>query len=146
MPSRCLRAGQIPRCDPTYGCGLDETDSELDPTNPNPRGTHGGEDEKDPLDQIIQNFNERWFQGWEATPEEQRVKFLSIMKNIQDHPDFETKYRNNQDADNRALAFEKIFEEVMLERRRQDLELYRLVASDGAFKSSMQQSLRNLIG
>lgn len=129
-----------------HGIGLDETDSELDPTNPNPRGTHGGEDEKDPLDQIIQNFNERWFQGWEATPEEQRVKFLSIMKNIQDHPDFETKYRNNQDADNRALAFEKIFEEVMLERRRQDLELYRLVASDGAFKSSMQQSLRNLIG
>ena len=129
-----------------HGIGLDETGSELDPTNPNPRGTHGGEDEKDPLDQIIQNFNERWFQGWEATPEEQRVKFLSIMKNIQDHPDFETKYRNNQDADNRALAFEKIFEEVMLERRRQDLELYRLVASDGAFKSSMQQSLRNLIG
>ncbi|WP_430416835.1 type I restriction endonuclease subunit R [Marinobacter adhaerens] len=129
-----------------HSIGLDEGGTELDPTNPNPRGTHGGGEDKDPLDEIIQNFNERWFQGWEATPEEQRVKFLSIMKNIQDHPDFETKYRNNQDADNRALAFEKIFEEVMLERRRQDLELYRLIASDSAFKSSMQQSLRNLIG
>ncbi|MGO3693943.1 hypothetical protein, partial [Marinobacter sp.] len=93
-----------------------------------------------------QSFNERWFQGWEATPEEQRVKFLSIMQTIQEHPDFETKYRNNQDADNRSLAFEKIFEEVMLKRRRQDMELYRLIASDSAFKSSMQQNMRNAIG
>lgn len=129
-----------------HGIGLDEADTELKPTNPNPRGAYDGEDDRDPLDEIIQSFNERWFQGWEATPEEQRVKFLSIMKNIQEHPDFETKYRNNQDADNRSLAFDKIFEEVMLERRRQDLELYRLIASDPAFKSSMQQSLRNLIG
>ena len=129
-----------------YGIGLDETESELNPANPNPRGTHGGEQETDPLDQIIQSFNERWFQGWEATPEEQRVKFLSIMQTIQEHPDFEAKYRSNQDADNRSLAFEKIFEEVMLKRRRQDMELYRLIASDAAFKSSMQQNMRNAIG
>jgi hypothetical protein len=35
---------------------------------------------KDPLDEIIKAFNERWFQGWEATPEEQRVKFIHISK------------------------------------------------------------------
>ena len=33
----------------------------------------------------------------------------------------------------------------MLKRRRQDLELYRLLASDAAFKSSMQQSMRGLL-
>lgn len=130
----------------SHSIGLDDAESELKPANPNPRGTHGGDQERDPLDEIIQSFNERWFQGWEATPEEQRVKFLSIMQNIQDHPDFAAKYQNNQDADNRSLAFEKIFEEVMLKRRRQDMELYRLIASDGAFKSSMQQNMRNAIG
>lgn len=126
--------------------GLDEEETELDPTNPNPRGAHGDGETKDPLDEIIQTFNERWFQDWSATAEEKRVKFLSIMQSLQNHPDFETKYRNNRDADNRALAFEKILEEVMLERRQQDLELYRLFASDAAFKSSLQQNLKNQIG
>lgn len=62
------------------------------------------------------------------------------------HPDFEPKYQKSQDEDHRALAFEKIFEEVMLIRRRQDLELYRLVASDAALKSSLQQSMRGMLG
>lgn len=128
-----------------HSIALDDAETELDPANPNPRGVHGGEQEKDPLDQIIQSFNERWFQGWGVTTEEKRVKFLSILKGIQEHPDFEPKYQNSQDEDHRALAFEKIFEEVMLIRRRQDLELYRLVASDAALKSSLQQSMRGML-
>ena len=49
------------------------------------------EEEKDPLELIIQSFNESWFQGWEATPEDQRVKFISLTKSIQAHPDFQSK-------------------------------------------------------
>ena len=52
---------------------LDTSSSEVDPQNPNPRGAYGNEEEKDPLDDIIQNFNERFFQGWDATPEDQKV-------------------------------------------------------------------------
>jgi type I restriction enzyme R subunit len=124
---------------------LDESESELDPQNPNPRGAHDGEDEKDPLDEIIRNFNERWFQGWSATPEEQRVKFLTIADNIKAHPDFDEKYKNNQDVHNRLLAFQKIFDDVMLTKRRNELELYKLLASDMAFKAAMQQSLRQIV-
>ncbi len=124
---------------------LDESASELDPQNPNPRGAHDGEDEKDPLDEIIRNFNERWFQGWSATPEEQRVKFLTIADNIKAHPDFDEKYKNNRDTHNRLLAFQKIFDDVMLKKRRNELELYKLLASDMAFKAAMQQSLRQIV-
>lgn len=49
--------------------------------SPLPTG-HGGEQEKDPLGQVIQRFNERWFQGWGVTTEEKRVKFLSILQGI----------------------------------------------------------------
>lgn len=125
---------------------LDEADTELDPANPNPRGVHGGDEDKDPLDEIIHTFNERWFQGWGVTAEEKRVKFLSILKGIQEHPDFEAKYQQSHDNDHKNLAFEKIFDEVMLMRRRQDLELYRLVASDAAVRSTLQQGLRGLLG
>lgn len=54
---------------------FDDSDAKLDPQNPNPIGAHGGEIEKSPLDKIIKAFNERWFLGWDATPEDQRVKF-----------------------------------------------------------------------
>ncbi len=128
-----------------HSIGLDDTETELAPQNPNPRGAHGGDEEHDPLDEIIRNFNERWFQGWSATPEEQRVKFINIAENIKAHPDFEAKYQNNQDSHNRELAFEKIFEEVMLKQRKNELELYKLLAKDGAFKSAMQQSLRSML-
>jgi len=129
-----------------HGIGLDDGESQVDPQNPNPRGAHGGEEEKDPLDEIIRHFNERWFQGWTATPEEQRVKFLSIADSIKAHPDFEEKYRNNPDIHNRQLAFEKIFDDVILQNRRNELELYKLLANDAAFKAAMQEGLRRVVG
>ncbi|BBO91031.1 type I restriction endonuclease subunit R [Desulfosarcina ovata] len=129
-----------------YGIELDADETEVDPQNPNPRGAHDTEEDRDSLDEIIREFNERWFQGWSATPEEQRVKFLSIAASIRAHPDFEEKYQNNSDTQNRMLAFEKIFEEVMLKNRRTEMELYKLLANDAAFKAAMQQSLQRVVG
>ena len=125
--------------------GLDDSETELDPQNPNIRGTHGGDEDKDLLDEIIKSFNERWFQGWSATPEEQRIKFINIAESIKAHPDFKEKYEDNSDTHNRELAFQKIFEEVMLKNRRNELELYKLLANDEAFKAAMQQSLKRVV-
>jgi len=113
--------------------GLDDTDSEVGPQNPNPRGAHGTDEEKDPLDLIINSFNERWFQGWEATPDDQKVKFISLSKSVQAHPDFQSKVANNRDEQNKDLAFRKILDEVMSNQRKQELDLYRLYAKDEAF-------------
>jgi type I restriction enzyme R subunit len=55
----------------------------LDPQNPNVRGHHGGGEEREPLDDIIAAFNERWFSAWSATPEEQRVKLVNIVERVQ---------------------------------------------------------------
>ncbi|GET22976.1 hypothetical protein [Prolixibacter denitrificans] len=38
-------------------------------------GTHGTDDEKEKLDNIIKAVNERFYAGWEEAPEEARVKF-----------------------------------------------------------------------
>jgi type I restriction enzyme R subunit len=81
-----------------------------------------------------------------VTTEEKWVKFLSIQQGIQQHPYFEPKYQKSQDEDHRALAFDKIFDEVMLIRRHQALKLNRLVASDAVLKSSLQQSTRGMPG
>ncbi|MFA5679431.1 MAG: DEAD/DEAH box helicase family protein [Pseudomonas sp.] len=128
-----------------HAIGLDDSEAVLDPQNPNPRGGHGGEEQADPLDEIIRSFNERWFQGWSATPEEQRVKFINILESIRTHPDYPAKYGDNQDPYSRNLALEQMLKDVMLKRRKEELELYKLYASDEAFKTSWFQNIERAL-
>lgn len=65
---------------------------------------------------------------------------------VRNHPDFEAKYENNPAPHNRELAFEKILKEVMLSRRKGELELYKLFAGDSAFKSVWTQSMKRTVG
>ena len=125
--------------------GLDDSETELDPQNPNPRGAHGTDKEEDPLDLIINSFNERWFQGWEATPEEQRVKFVTLAKSIQAHPDYLEKYSENADAQNREIAFKKIFDDVMAQQRKMEPDLYKKVTQDDSFRIAMQDTLKRIL-
>jgi len=125
--------------------GLDDSETEVDPQNPNPRGAHGSDEDKDELDLIIRSFNERWFQGWDATPDEQRVKFINLAQKMRNHPDFKEKYEENTDTQNREIAFKKIFDEVMAKQRRNELDLYRLIAQDESFKIAMQDTLKRIL-
>ncbi|APF36754.1 DEAD/DEAH box helicase [Chelatococcus daeguensis] len=125
--------------------GLDASPTELDPQNPNPRGYRDGDPERDPLDEIVRTFNERWFQGWGATPEEQRVKFINVVNSVRAHPDFGEKYAANPDPYNREIALEKMLQDVMLKRRKEELELYKLFASDPAFKTAWSQSIASVL-
>lgn len=123
---------------------LDDTETELAPQNPNVRGAHG-ETEKDDLENIINGFNAKWFQGWEATPEDQRVKFISLSKSVQAHPDFAMKVAQNTDDQNRELALKKILDEVMSQQRKQELELYKLYAQDSSFYQAFYNMIKQAI-
>ncbi|NVZ10023.1 type I restriction endonuclease subunit R [Allochromatium humboldtianum] len=128
-----------------HSIDLDASPSELDPHNPNPRGYREGDPDTDPLDEIIRTFNERWFQGWSATPEEQRVKFINVVDSIRTHPDYSEKYAANSDPYTRELALEKMLQDVMLKRRKEELELYKLFASDPAFKSAWSRGIEQML-
>lgn len=125
--------------------GLDASETELDPQNPNPRSAHGGGADEDPLDLIIKSFNERWFQGWDATPEEQRVRFVNLAQSMRAHPDFKEKYADNRDTQNRDIAFKKIFDDVMAKQRKTELDLYRLMSKDDAFKQAMLDTIKRML-
>ncbi len=125
--------------------GLDDSATELDPQNSNPRGAHEGEEEKDGLEEIIKVFNERYFQGWDATPEDQRVKFINLSRQIKSHRDFAKKVAKNHDPKTRDIALHKILEDVMLNQRRQELDLYRLYAKDEAFKQAFFGTMKRLV-
>ncbi len=128
------------------GILLDPTESEVDPQNPNPRGTHGGEIEENPLDSIIKTFNERYFQGWETTPEEQKVKLISIQSRVIAHPDFQPKVAGNKDFHTRDLAFKKIMDDVMSKQRKADMDMYKLYVHDTAFLQAFMDTMKRMTG
>jgi hypothetical protein len=74
-----------------------------------------------------------------------KEKFVNLAKSMQAHPDFEEKYANNPDAQNREIAFLKMFEEVMAKQRKNELDLYRLISNDDAFKYAMQDTLKRIL-
>ncbi|MDX4050008.1 DEAD/DEAH box helicase family protein [Aliarcobacter skirrowii] len=124
--------------------GLDESATQLDPQNSNPRGAHTNS-EKDELDKIINSFNERWFSGWAETPQESREKILHIIKKVKQHKDFETKYQNNQDNHTRKIALDNIIKEVMNTNRKKELDLYRLYANEDEFKVGISNSIERIL-
>jgi type I restriction enzyme, R subunit len=128
-----------------YAIALDDSPSELDPLNPNPRGYHSDEPQQDPLDRIINTFNERFFSGWDETHHEQRVRIISITRNIIQNPQFKNQFENNPDEQNRNIAFKQLMNQAMIQRRKQDLELYRMYASDSEFERAFDFGMLRLL-
>jgi type I restriction enzyme R subunit len=125
---------------------LDANEYELDPQNPNPRGAHGSDKDEDPLDQIINRFNERWFQGWEATPEDQRIKMLNLKNKMMAHQDFVPKELENLDFQTRDLAFKKILDEVMAKQRKGDMDMYKLYVQDHSCFQALMDTMKRMTG
>jgi len=128
-----------------YAIGLDASESEVDPQNSNLRGYRGDAPQQDPLDQIISAFNDRFFSGWNATPQEQRVKFLNIAKHVVDNPSYQTQVVNNQDEQNRRIALEQLIQQAISQERRRELDLYKRYASDQEFKRAFDFSIMRLL-
>ena len=125
--------------------GLDACDSELDPQNPNVRGAHGDNEPKDPLDEIIKAFNERWFAGWEATPEEQRIKFINIAQHVMNNPNYLTQVVDNHDEQNSRIALEKIISQAVSQERKKELDLYKRYAQDPEFKLAFDATIMRML-
>ena len=125
--------------------GLDASETELEPQNPNVRGGHFGDGDKDPLDEIVRAFNERHFAGWEATPEEQRVKFINIAKHVISHADYKAQVEDNPDSQNKQLALERLIQQAISVERRRELDLYKRYASDPDFKRAFDASIFRML-
>ena len=76
---------------------------------------------------------------------EQRVKYINLARRIQEHPDFRSKYAENRYVRNREIAFNRIFDEVMAQQRRTELDLYRMLSSDDSFRLAMMDTLKRIM-
>ena len=123
---------------------LDDTETVVAPQNPNQRG-YRGEDDKDPLDVIVDNFNERHFGSWDATPEEKRVKFEGIVRLVEANPAYAAQVLNNNDEQNSRIALEVLIKQAVTVQRRQELDLYKLYVQDEDFRRTFQGTIEQIL-
>ncbi|WP_227677779.1 helix-turn-helix domain-containing protein [Psychrobacter frigidicola] len=102
--------------------------------------------EEDQLEKIINDFNERWFKNWGLTPEEQRVKFISLAKRLTERADFKHKYVDTNDAQHKKLEFESMVKEIVVAGRRKELDFYKQFIQDESFQAAFIHSLRHVVG
>ncbi len=124
---------------------LDESESELKPQKSKPRGYYEDESTPETLDDIVRTFNDRYFQGWDATPDEQRVKLVNIANHVRNNPKYQAQVVDNQDEQNRSIALEAIIKQAVNTERRRELDLYKRYASDPEFKRGIEHAISNLL-
>lgn len=122
---------------------LDSGESTIDPLAP--KMVNGGDDgEKDPLDEIVKQFNDHWFKGWDATPDEQKAKIINLSKMVREDEDYQYVEGNpDQQASDQVLA--KIIKKQMIAMRRGDKSLYKQYKDSDAFQYGMLQAVKGFI-
>lgn len=123
---------------------LDSDESTIDPLAPKMVNAGGDDGEKDPLDEIVKQFNDHWFKGWDATPDEQKAKLINLSKMVREDEDYQFVEGNpDQQASDEVLA--KIIKKQMIAMRRGDKSLYKEYRNSEAFQYGMLQAVKGFI-
>ena len=114
---------------------LDAGESVIDPNKPVMVNAGGNDDEPtDPLDKILADFNERWFKGWDATPDDQKAKMINVAKTVANDEDYQTLIVGNPDQQAVEAAMIAIVDRVMRKQRKGDMSLYKEYQHNEGFK------------
>lgn len=105
----------------------------------------GGDDgEKDPLDEIVKQFNEHWFKGWDATPDEQKAKIINLSKMVREDEDYQF-VEGNSDPQTSDQMLANIIKKQLLAMRKGDKSLYKEYKNSKAFQYGMLQAVKGFI-
>ena len=125
--------------------GLDAGESVIDPNKPVMVNGGSNEEPKDPLDAILAEFNERWFKGWDAAPDDQKAKLVSITKAVAEDDDYQNLVVGNPDKQAVDEALGIIIDRVMRKKRKGDMSLYKAYQDDG-FKHDLRIVIDRMLG
>ena len=116
---------------------LDAEETTLEQHSPNiPRV--GQEPEEDFLYEIIREFNEHWFKGWEATPAEQKARLELITKEVVEDEEYNEFIVGNPDTRAVNVKLFEIIGKIMRQQRKGDMTLYAKYMQE-EFKSKLNQ-------
>ena len=125
---------------------LDAGESTIDPLKPTMvNAGPTDEPERDPLDEIIKEFNEHWFRGWEATPDDQKEKLVNITKAVANDADYQNLVIGNPDQQAVEAAMAMIIDRIIRQKRKGDMSLYREYQQNDAFKAGFRALITRML-
>ena len=125
---------------------LDAEETTIDPLKPTMVNAGSEEEVKDPLDVILQEFNNRWFNGWEATPDDQKMKLVSVAQAVAADEDYQTLVVGNPDQQAVDALMVTIIDRIMRKKRKGDNSLYKEYQQNEGFKADFRSVITRMLG
>lgn len=124
---------------------LDSEETRLNPLANKMVSAGETEEERTAFDIILQHFNERHMNGWDATTEEQRIKIINIAKIVTQQAQYQSTVVGNPDTEAAERMFQEILNRAMAQQRNADLSLYRQFRADETFRHDFANLVRAAI-
>ena len=125
---------------------LDAEETTIDPLKPTMVNAGSEVEVKDPLDVILQEFNNRWFNGWEATPDDQKMKLISVAQAVAADEDYQTLVVGNPDQQAVDALMVTIIDRIMRKKRKGDNSLYKEYQQNEGFKVDFRSVITRMLG
>ena len=113
---------------------LDAGETTIDPLKPTMVNAGVVEEDKDPLDEILKEFNQRWFNGWDATPDDQKMKMISVAQAVAEDEDYKSLVVGNPDQQAVDALMVQIIDRIIRKKRKGDMSLYKEYQQNEGFK------------
>jgi type I restriction enzyme R subunit len=124
---------------------LDSSETTIDPLKPTMVNAGSEEEDKDPLDVILQEFNNRWFNGWEATPDDQKTKLISVAQAVAADEDYQTLVVGNPDQQAVDALMVQIIDRIIRKKRKGDMSLYKEYQQNEGFKVDFRSVITRML-
>ena len=125
---------------------LDAGEATIDPLKAKMVNAGGEGVTKDPLDEILKEFNNRWFNGWNATPDDQKMKLVSVAQAVAEDEDYKTLVVGNPDQQAVDALMNEIIDRIMRQKRKGDNSLYKEYQQNEGFKVDFRNVVMRMLG
>ena len=125
---------------------LDAGETTIDPLKPTMVNAGSEEEVKDPLDEILKEFNQRWFNGWDATPDDQKMKMISVAQAVAADEDYQTLVVGNPDQQAVDALMVQIIDRIIRKKRKGDMSLYKEYQQNEGFKVDFRSVITRMLG
>ena len=124
---------------------LDAGETTIDPLKPTMVNAGVVEEENDPLDEILKEFNQRWFNGWEATPDDQKMKMISVAQAVAEDEDYKSLVVGNPDQQAVDALMVQIIDRIIRKKRKGDMSLYKEYQQNEGFKADFRSVITRML-
>jgi len=124
---------------------LDAGETTIDPLKPTMVSAGVVEEENDPLDEILKEFNQRWFNGWDATPDDQKMKMISVAQAVAEDEDYKSLVVGNPDQQAVDALMVQIIDRIIRKKRKGDMSLYKEYQQNEGFKTDFRSVITRML-